>query len=315
MVIRKNTNLVLVGFNTDYQRMEAEELSETYNVIHIPMSRFIYFILNKVNSDKITRYVVDKYYKRVRANINVENYAVVVTDDPIEIYATSAFESCDVRVLMRNSILNKKKVLSWVSDYLVYSFDPLDCAKYGFKQISQYIPNEKKLKEYIGNSTHFDFFFLGMDKGRKVMLDELNEHLQKLNYKTDFQLKYSPRGLWQKLDKWLNRNKKYKMLSYEKNLDMASRSKCIVEIVQEGQSGLTLRTLEALFLKKKLITNNVSVIDSELFNAANILYFETLEDLREDIINAFMERTYCDYPDEILIKHTITYNMRIMEAV
>lgn len=46
------------------------------------------------------------------------------------------------------------------------------------------------------------------------------------------------------------------MISYQENLDNIRKSKCIVDVVQKGQIGLTLRPLESLFFKKKLLTNN-----------------------------------------------------------
>ena len=43
-----------------------------------------------------------------------------------------------------------------------------------------------------------------------------------------------------------------------------------MEINKEGQSGLTLRALEALFYKKKLITNNISIMNEMVYNKKNI---------------------------------------------
>ncbi|WP_429090587.1 hypothetical protein [Aeromonas rivipollensis] len=310
----KNRNLILIGFNTDYQRMEVEELSNTYNVYHIVMNKFLYFFLSKINNVFFTRYAAGKYYKNIRRKLGIESYTVVVTDDPIDIYAISAFKKDDIRVLMRNSILSNERLLAWVSKYLVFSFDSLDCDKYGFNLMSQYIPNRNIVQSYAGGGNEFDFFFLGMDKGRKRTLHLLSSQLHEMNYVTNFQLKYSPKGLAQKLDKWINKNEKYGMLSYKDNLHMASKSKCIVEIVQEGQSGITLRTLEAAFLKKKLITNNMSILDSELFNDANVMYLDRCDAVDENILDKFMGQPYSDYSEEILMKYTITHNMKFIIA-
>ncbi len=45
-------------------------------------------------------------------------------------------------------------------------------------------------------------------------------------------------------------------LSYPKNLDLINRARCLLELTQSNQTGLTIRCLEALFFGKKLITDN-----------------------------------------------------------
>lgn len=55
-------------------------------------------------------------------------------------------------------------------------------------------------------------------------------------------------------------------LSYKENLAHALASDIIVDITQQNQSGWTLRVLEALYFNKKIITNNLSVLDSEVFS-------------------------------------------------
>lgn len=47
-------------------------------------------------------------------------------------------------------------------------------------------------------------------------------------------------------------------------------SKAIVEINQSQQNGLTVRALEALFTEKKLITNNLDIINMDFYNKNNI---------------------------------------------
>lgn len=48
-------------------------------------------------------------------------------------------------------------------------------------------------------------------------------------------------------------------IGYTDNIDTINQARCLLEITQANQSGLTVRCLEALFFHKKLITNNTSV--------------------------------------------------------
>jgi len=47
-----------------------------------------------------------------------------------------------------------------------------------------------------------------------------------------------------------------KFMPYEENLEYIKRSKCLLEIMQEGGNGYILRTCEAVAYNKKIITNN-----------------------------------------------------------
>ena len=51
---------------------------------------------------------------------------------------------------------------------------------------------------------------------------------------------------------------------------MINRSNCILEILQKGQDGMTLRTLEALFMNKKLMTTNRKIKEYDFYDPANV---------------------------------------------
>jgi hypothetical protein len=85
-----------------------------------------------------------------------------------------------------------------------------------------------------------------------------------------------------------------KKLSYRNTLSLISQSKSILEIVQENQSGLTLRSMEALFFNKKLLTNNASIKNYDLYSKENIFI------IGEDDINRISE--FVNTPFKILDK-------------
>lgn len=63
-------------------------------------------------------------------------------------------------------------------------------------------------------------------------------------------------------------------LSYEETLHWIGRSKCLVEILQEGQSGSSLRTLEALFYGKKLLTNNRTIVSEPYYDQQRVFILD-----------------------------------------
>jgi hypothetical protein len=61
-----------------------------------------------------------------------------------------------------------------------------------------------------------------------------------------------------------------KVLSYEENISNILKSKCIVDIVQKEQTGLTLRPLEALFFERKLLTDYKDIVKYDFYKPQNI---------------------------------------------
>lgn len=61
-----------------------------------------------------------------------------------------------------------------------------------------------------------------------------------------------------------------KGLSYDETMQITQRSKCILDFPYTGQEGLTIRTIEALGAKCKLITTNKNIVDYDFYNDHNI---------------------------------------------
>ena len=76
-----------------------------------------------------------------------------------------------------------------------------------------------------------------------------------------------------------------------------------MEIVREGQSGATVRTMEALFFRKKLITTNRSVVQEPFYDSRNIYLIKdgSLDGLKEFMMTDMKEfsQEYIDQYDVI----------------
>lgn len=94
-----------------------------------------------------------------------------------------------------------------------------------------------------------------------------------------------------------------KNISYKKILTEEMKSRCIIDIVKEGQEGLTLRVLEALFLNKKLLTNNQKVKELDFYHPNNILSFET-EITAEEILE-FLDRESTGVSPHVKEKYSV----------
>ena len=98
-------------------------------------------------------------------------------------------------------------------------------------------------------------------------------------------------------------------LSYEEVITKIKKSKCLLEINLEGQEGITLRTLEALFFNKKLITNNIKIKEYDFYNENNIYVINDKNISNETLIEikTFLKLKKQKINDEILKKYTFEF--------
>ena len=170
-------------------------------------------------------------------------------------------------------------------DVELWSFDPNDCQKYDMKYNTQFFIEhgeaEAPLTEPV---TGRDVFFIGTDKGRIKQLTKLKSLLDQFDISSDF---YIVGDTANEIPGWnVNYNPP---LNYQQVLERNRGAKAIVDIVSDGQNGLTLRPLEALYMKKKLITNMKTISRFKLYNQNNIII---LDEISEESIKRFIDTPY-----------------------
>lgn len=144
-----------------------------------------------------------------------------------------------------------------------YTFDPSDAAEYGLQLTDQVYRNVDK---YIDRETKpdIDLFFVGVDKGRAGKLTELKNAADEAGMTSYFHIlpdkSSAPGGELLRSEK----------MSYDRTISYINRSRCLVEMLQSGQNGMSVRALEALFFGKKLITDNAAMAKADFYHPDNI---------------------------------------------
>lgn len=177
------------------------------------------------------------------------------------------------------------------TDCEIWSFDEEDCVKYGLRYNTQYYFNTISLEN---KRDKFDVFFVGGDKGRIKDLVNIQKQLSDMEITNYFHITRNGK---------MNEHYKevYKEhIPYTKVLNYISESKAILDYVSENQSGLTLRPLEALFFKKKLITNDITIVDRDFYRKDNIFVIG-----KDDIKNLpqFLSTPYKVIEKEVVDKY------------
>ena len=233
------------------------------------------------------------WYENWKSTIN--NYDVIIIFDylmGIEIieYIREKNKKCRLIYWCWNKIEKNPEEIK-KSECEIWSFDKSDCKKYHLNYNNQFYFNELDNKEY---EDIYDAVFIGKNKKRVKLLEEIKKHIGN-NDKVKFLIKPDSNEL---IDDSMILHEN---ISYEDVVNLIKHSKCIVDIVKSGQEGLTLRVMESIFYKKKLITNNIEILNYDLYLKDNIFIvgIDKWERLEE-----FINSKYVELKKEILEKYT-----------
>ena len=164
-----------------------------------------------------------------------------------------------------------------------WSFDEKDCEIYNMKKNIQYYYEQTMQKS---NNIEYDVYFVGHDKGRGERIAEIKKVLEEKGISGRFDL---VKGLNQEI-------------LYGEVQERIRRANAILEVNQEGQVGCTLRALEALFYRKKLITTNANIIYEDFYNENNIFVYG-VDDISR--LRTFIRSPYDKSSDKFRSLHTI----------
>lgn len=184
-------------------------------------------------------------------------------------YWNSVSSSVDINTFDRNSVE-------------FWSFDQADCQKYGMRYNTQFFIEENLANIEMQNNGS-DVFYVGFDKDRSKILAELRDILKNSGISYNFNLvayhnSTNPYGIEYRLP-----------ITYREVLQNIKSSKAVIDLVADWQEGLTLRPLEALFMKKKLITNMKRIQTYDFYNPNNI-YILGVDD--QDRLGEFIQSKY-----------------------
>lgn len=91
-------------------------------------------------------------------------------------------------------------------------------------------------------------------------------------------------------------------LSEKENIEILKKSNTVFDIQHNQQSGLTMRTIETLGAKRKMITTNTNVKKYDFYNEKNIL---VLEEYELNAIEIFLKHEYEPIDEQIYKKYSL----------
>lgn len=273
----------------------------------------------RINKNLIRTYI-KKYFESVMKTVRNKKYDVV-------------FLISGQSLSFSESMINEIKLCQKDAKFVLYQWDSQTNFPY-IKQVQKYFdkcysfdrrdieetPSLKFLPlfysrkyEEIGkrNNTNFkyNFCFVGTAHPKKYKFIKMMSEQLKSVYPNQFIYFFFPSPIVYFYRKIMNnelRKAKYNEFHYVplkgKDMnDVYETSRCVLDSAQDGQLGLTIRVLEALGAKKKLITTNEDVINYDFYKPENIYVYEGKIDLE----NVFFTHEYKEVSKEVYEKYSL----------
>ena len=178
----------------------------------------------------------------------------------------------------------------------VITFDHNDADKYGIQCVEGGYVNTLVDDINVDVSKDIDILFVGRDKGRLNTLVHLQKTFECYHLHTYFHIVGNRNWFT------MSRYRYAKFLPHCRYLELLRKSKAILVLLQNGQAGIELRILDALFNEIKIITNYVGIKRYDFYKKENI--FILGEDNIDDVC-LFLNSPYCRIQENILDKYTI----------
>lgn len=262
--------------------------------------------------------ILEKYYCEQIRNLSDTDYDYILVIrgeyTPVKTLQElkRVFSKARLILYMWDSIRNNKAIeKKWKYYDKVFSFDRNDYLAYR-NQISflplfyynSYLPKMNK------NDYKYDIAFIGTGHGDRVEIVKKVESECKKCGLTMFNYIFLPHPLIFLKNKLFNKSYKnvkvqdihFKLLSTQKAYQIYAASKCIIDIESQTQTGLTMRTIEMIGLKKKLITTNKDIVNYDFYNPDNIMVVDRA-DFKID--RNFVDKPYIELDVSIYEKYSL----------
>ena len=230
---------------------------------------------------------------------SLRDYDVIIIPDTIATDAFNKWLAAHKREGQRLILAyaNRFRLVNNFSDKLartlgfeLWSYSREDCEAYNLEHYNQFHNREFITSLVNENTINFDAIFVANAKDRLTQILMCQKLFRDQNVNAWFYVT--------KTDELPNNNcKDGRELPYPKYLNIVNQSKCIVDIVSHTNAGITNRPIEALFLRKKLITNYTRIMNESFYNPDNI--FIVGHDDNEKL-HDFVNSAYTEIDEEII---------------
>lgn len=289
-------NYIIIGSSFPYYDYGYKDIMDLEGVKYFRSfldglnSSFLIFLVRLFFSKRVNKYIkkffTEYVYKKIYNAHFVKEKPVCIIFFADQYYEFSYIDFLSKKypnsrfvLYFQDLVANKLVDLKYIDRLkqkfdIIISYDKSDCKKYGL----YYFPTPMSIIDVEQNEKieESDIFFCGFAKNRYKIINEIYKKMTNIGLKCDFYLMSYPEG--EERLEGIHYNEP--MLSYKTNIQHILKTKCILEIMQEGAVGYTPRLWESIIYEKHLLTNNLSVSESDFFNSKNIHFVNDLDKIK-----------------------------------
>lgn len=263
------TNKLLENFssNKDITVIKTKELAEYKTYIQNIVSKFFYVfhIPCFINFSKKNKHL----FKKLTSTDSILIWDIL---SPVILYHFAHLaKQARKNIWIWNSFFtfnaDSIRIQKLKKYYSIYTFDKMDADKYKFQFKNQLCYNQI-LTNTQANKNECDIYFVGRDKGRYKYIKELYDKFSKYA-KCNFNI-IKDNSTPENTSSLLFSQK----IDFFTNISNIYSSKAILEVTQSNQGGVTMRILEALISKHKVITNNKNIEREAFYSPKNIFIID-----------------------------------------
>lgn len=189
---------------------------------------------------------------------------------------------------------------------IIYSFDRVDCEKYGFRLLPLFYCD---IYKYNAQNKNIDFSCIGgLHSDRERLIKGIMNQFPENKWNWEAILVASSKFSIMK-EYLLGKRTDTPDFIYYHRIPLASaadimlRSKCTIDMPYPSQKGLTIRTIESLAAETKIITTNKDIVKYDFYDPNNIL----VVDMNTNVVisDEFVSSPYNPIPDSVVKRYSL----------
>jgi hypothetical protein len=280
-----------------------------------PSNDFVSKVLIRFNKNFLSKRITGYYkaiIKELRSSEIQFDYVFFLNPETISINSIKEFREefheAKFILYMWDSFQNRKSTIDLLPFFnSKFTFDAGDAQNFNLQLRPLFYIDLYNAKE--NEKIMYDFLFIGTahtDRYKFVnsIVDQISKKFKvKLYFFLSSKMLFWAKKIFEKDFRNVNyKNISFNALTHKSNSELVHKSKVILDINHPKQTGLTMRTFEALGAQRKLITTNADVANYDFYDKSNILIIDRSDPI---IKEEFLVKPFIPTSKDILMKYSI----------
>ena len=281
-----------------------------------PANNFLVKGVIRINRNLLAGYINHYYNKIIKETLQKEyDYVFFIKGESISASNVRRLKQfhpeANFIIYHWDSIANNSNAQNLLPYFdRVFSFDKIDCERLGLHFLPLFYSPDYANIPYYDKEIKYDMLFVGTTHSdRYKLVKRIEEQIIKMGGLCLTWFYFPSKILYYKMkiqNSYLRQipvhTFHFKPMSKELLLQLYAGSRIIIDVQHPKQTGLTMRCIETLGAKRKLITTNYYITEYDFYNPDNIL---VVDRNLPYVPEKFLNEPYRDTPKEIYESYSI----------